>query len=231
MSFSHQVVMGLAKVLTRAVCRVDDAALARVPARGPLILVGNHINFLEVPLVYTHLLPRPLTGLVKAESFQGPLGFFFKLGNGIPVHRGEGDAAAFRKSLAALAAGQILAIAPEGTRTNDGRLRAGHPGVALLALRSGAPVQPIVYWGSEAFWPNLRRLKRTDFHIAVGPVLRVEAGAGPVTQAVRQAITDEIMIQLAALLPPAYRGVYAGRLGEPRRYLQPAAAGAETPGV
>lgn len=231
MSLTYRVVMGLAKTLTRAVCRVDGAALARVPERGPLILVGNHINFVEVPLVYTHLLPRPLTGLVKVESFQGPLAFFFKLGNGIPIHRGEGDAAAFRKSLAALEAGQILAIAPEGTRTGDGRLRAGHPGVALLALRSGAPIQPIAYWGSEAFWPNLRRLKRTDFHIAVGPLFRVDAGAGPVTHAVRQAITDEIMLQLAALLPPAYHGVYAGRLGEPQRYLKPVAAGAGTPGV
>lgn len=224
---TYTLVMGLAKALTRLTCHVDAAALSQVPARGPLILTGNHINFLEVPLVYTHLLPRQMTGLVKVESFQGPLAFFFKLADGIPVHRGEGDAAAFRKSLAALEAGRILAIAPEGTRTGNGQLRAGLPGVALLALRSGAPVQPIAYWGGEAFWPNLRRLRRTPFHVAVGPLWRVEA-AGPVTHAVRQAIADEIMLQIAALLPPAYHGVYAGRVGEPPCYLRPAAA---PPGV
>lgn len=218
----QRLVMGVIKAATRVVCRIDDRELARIPASGPLIVPANHINFLEVPVVYTHLLPRPLSGLVKAESFRGALALFFRLTDGIPLRRGEGDAAAFRKAMAVLKAGYILAIAPEGTRSGDGRLAQAHPGVALLALHSGSPIQPMAYWGGEAFWQNCRRLRRTDFHIAVDPRrYRVDLAGQPANQETRQAIADEIMIRVAVLLPERYRGVYAGRLGEEPRFLQP----------
>lgn len=227
-SATADVVMGLIRALTRSVCRIDDAALARVPARGPLIIAANHINFLEVPIIYTHLRPRPVTGLAKAESWHGPLAWFFQLAGAIPLRRGEGDAAAFRKALAALQQGYVLGIAPEGTRSYTGQLQRAHPGVTLLALHSGAPVMPAAYWGGEAFWDNLKRLRRTDFHIAIGPAYRVVVD-GPVNQSVRQAVADEIMIQIARLLPPAYHGVYADRIDEPPRFLRPWTDGGAMP--
>lgn len=217
----HDATMAVIKVLVRALCHVHGTELARVPRRGPLILVANHVNFLEVPVVYTHLLPRRMTGLAKAETWNTPLAFLFRLAGAIPLRRGVGDAAAFRQALAALERGDLLAIAPEGTRSGDGRLRPAQPGVALLALHSRAPVLPLAYWGGEAFWRNLRRLRRTHFHIAVGQPFQVAAGPGPATQATRQAIADEIMTEIAALLPAEYRGVYAGRVGTPPRHLRP----------
>ena len=218
--------MGLIKALTRAACRIDAAPLARVPAHGPLIVACNHVNFLEVPVIYTHLLPRSMTGLTKAESFNTPLAFFFHLTRAIPVRRGEGDTAAFRQALAALKAGDLLAVAPEGTRSGDGRLQAAHAGVAVLALHSGAPILPLAYWGHEAFWRNARRLRRTDFRIGVGEPWRVELGDERATAERRQTIADEIMGRVAALMPPAYRGVYAAEAERPPRYLRPATAAA-----
>jgi 1-acyl-sn-glycerol-3-phosphate acyltransferase len=198
------------KGLTRLLCRVDDEPLAVVPMHGPLILVCNHINFIDIPLIFTHLQPRPLTGLVKSETWDSPwLGPLFTLWGAIPLKRGEPDATAMRMGLRALQAEKIVAIAPEGTRSGDGQLRRAHPGVVTLALRSGAPILPLVYFGQESFHQNLRRMRRTDFHIAVGKPFKVEIPAGQATRAVRQAIADEIMCQLAALMPPPYRGVYA----------------------
>ena len=55
MTLIHRIVFSTIKGLLRLLCRVDDAQLARVPDRGPLIIVANHVNFLEVPLLYTHL--------------------------------------------------------------------------------------------------------------------------------------------------------------------------------
>ena len=107
-----------------------------------------------------------------------------------------------------LAAGYILGLAPEGTRSGDGRLQPGQPGVVLLALHSGAPVLPVVYYGGERLQHNLKRLRRTDFNIRVGRPFYLAAGGVRVTHAVRQQMTDEIMYQMAALLPPPYRGVY-----------------------
>jgi 1-acyl-sn-glycerol-3-phosphate acyltransferase len=208
------------KRVTRMLCRVDDGQLARIPAAGPLILVSNHINFIEVPLVYTHLLPRPVTGFAKAETWDNPaMAYLFNLWKAIPLRRGEADLAGLRLGLRALEAGQILAVAPEGTRSGDGRLKRGYPGIVMLALLSGAPVLPLAYYGSERFRSNLSRLRRTDFHILVGEQFTLLPQTARVSAQIRQKIADEIMYQLAALLPPAYRGEYADLSQASRDYL------------
>ena len=221
MKLTHRVVFSTIKALIRLLCRVDDAQLARVPDRGPLIMVANHVNFLEVPLVYTHLQPRPMTGFAKVEAWDNPfIGTLFSMGEAIPLYRGEADMAAFRQALKALEAGRILALAPEGTRSGHGRLQRGHPGVVFLALHSGALLLPLVYYGGERFWHNLTRLRRTDFHIVVGQPFYLDAGGAKVTQRVRQQMLDEVMYQMAALLPPAYRGVYSDLAAASETYLR-----------
>ena len=213
MTLGQNALAAAIKGLTGLLCRVDAAELERVPEQGPLILVGNHVNFLEVPVVYTRLRPRPMAVLVKAQSWAHPfLGLFFKIfggRNAIPLRIGEADRQALQRGMAALEAGQILVVAPEGTRSGDGRLQQGHPGVVSLALHCGAPILPIAYHGSERFWHNLLRLRRTDFIIRVGHPFYLEPGSVRVTREVRQQMADEIMYQMAALLPPAYRGAYA----------------------
>lgn len=226
MSLAFTLVNHSLRRLTRLLCRVDDADLAKVPRHGPLILVANHINFLEVPLVYSHLMPRPVTGFAKAETWDNPLmAWLFDLWGAIPIRRGEVDLEALRRALSALEAGKILAVAPEGTRSGDGRLRRGRPGVVLLALRSGAPLLPLAFFGGERFHGNLRQLRRTDFHIVVGEPFTLETNGVRLTRAVRQQMTDEIMYQLAALLPPAYRGWYADLSRATEQFLRFSAPG------
>jgi len=196
--------------LSRLLLRLDVEALARVPAAGPLILVANHINSLDVPVVFPRLLPRPVTGYAKIETWDNPIkAFLFSTWDAIPVRRGEADTRALRAGLEALQAGKIVAIAPEGTRSHDGRLRRGHAGMVMLALMSGAPLFPLVYYGHEQFHRRLRRLQRCSFHVRVGQPFRIEANGVKITRQIRQEIADEVMAQLAALLPPEYRGVYA----------------------
>jgi 1-acyl-sn-glycerol-3-phosphate acyltransferase len=221
MTLTYRVVTATIKGLARLLCRIDDAQMARVPDRGPLIMVANHINFLEVPILYTHMHPRLMTGFAKAEAWKNP--FFRFMGNlwgAIPLHRGETDMVAFRKALAALEEGYILPLAPEGTRSGDGRLQRGRSGVVLLALRSGLPILPMVYYGGEKFWHNIVRLRRTDFYIVVGQSFHLDPGKEKVTGQVRQQMTDEIMYQMAALLPPAYRGVYSDLAAATETYLR-----------
>ncbi len=210
-TLSYRAVTSSIKRLTRILCRIDATQLARVPERGPLIIVMNHVNFLEGPIVYTHLVPRPMTGFVKAENLEHPVFGPLLLGlwGGIPLRRGQADTSAFRQALEALKEGRIMAVAPEGTRSGHGRLQQGHPGIAFLALRSGAPVLPMVSHGGETFWDNLPRLRRTNFCISVGQSFHLDAAGVKVTRQVRQQMADEIMYQMAALLPPANRGVYS----------------------
>jgi len=209
------------KRVLRLLCRVDDAQLAHVPEQGPLIIVANHINFLEVPLLFTHLLPRPVTGFAKVETWDNPvLGPLFTRCGAIPIRRGLADTGAIRRALDVLESGGILAVAPEGTRSGHGRLQKGRSGVVYLALSSGAPLLPVVYHGGEVFWDNLPRLRRTSFHITVGRPFWLHDGGRRVDRWVRRQMVDEVMYQLAALLPPAYRGVYSDLSAASEAYLK-----------
>ena len=210
----------LVRVGTRLICRIDLVSLAKIPRRGPLILVTNHIGSLEVPLLFAHLQPRPVTGFAKIETWDNPImGWLFDLWGAIPIRRGEADMDALRKGFAALEQGYILAVAPEGTRSRHGRLLRAHPGVTMIALRSGATILPIAHWGAENFGQNIKRLKRTDFHVKVGQPFRLQVEE-KVTRQVRQQVADEIMFQIAALMPDEYRGEYHEKGNISLKYLR-----------
>ncbi len=206
---------------TNILCRIDKTDISKVPAHGPLILVTNHINSLEVPLLFAHLQPRRMIGLAKIETWDSKfMGWLFNLWNAIPIHRGILDLDAFRACLKVLKTGDILAIAPEGTRSYNGKLQSGQPGAALIALHSGVLILPIAHWGGEAFGTNLKRLKRTDFHFRVGKPFYLDSHDEKVNGKVRQVMADEIMAQIALLMPTEYRGNYVDCEPPPQKYLR-----------
>ena len=210
MSFVHDAITFVVRGLLKLACRIDATQLERVPHTGPLIIVVNHISSLEVPIIGAHMHPRRMVAFAKAETWENPLlGPLASLWGGIPLHRGEADAGAFRLGLEALANGQIVMIAPEGTRSGHGRLQRGLPGAVLLAIHSGAPLLPIAHYGGEKFRDNLRRLRRTDFHVVVGEPFMLSPGKRHVNREFRQELADALMYRIAALLPAAYQGVYA----------------------
>jgi 1-acyl-sn-glycerol-3-phosphate acyltransferase len=210
MNLAFTVVTTSIKSLTRILCNIDDSQLINVPEHGPLIIACNHVNFMDAPLVYTHLQPRKLTGFAKAETWQNPaIGLLFDLWGAIPVQRGQADTNAFRSGLEALRQGKILGIAPEGTRSGHGRLQRGLPGIVILAQHSEAPILPLVYYGGEKLLDNINRLKRTDFNIRVGKLFKLIFPEGKLDREVRKKMVDEIMYQMASLLPEEYRGHYS----------------------
>lgn len=209
-TFTEKVTNLVVKGITTALCRINAQQLLQVPTQGPLIIVTNHVNFLEAPIIYTRLTPRPVTGFAKTETWDNAfLGWLFDVWGIIPIRRGEPDKTALKRGLKALKDEYILTIAPEGTRSNDGQLLQGQPGVVMMALLSGAPLLPIAHYGHEGYKGDLRRLRRSKFHIVVGHPFTLTTSGKKATGEIRQRMTDEIMYQLAALLPPAYRGVYA----------------------
>ncbi len=217
-----RIVTPLVRAILSSVCRVERAELAKVPDKGPLIVVMNHINFLEVPLIFACLWPRSMAGLVKQETWDNPvLGALAELWEAIPIDRAGTDLQAMRRSLDALSEGRILLVAPEGTRSGHGRLQKGHGGVIQLAARSGAPLVPLAHWGGESFWDNLRKPRRTAFHIRVGEAFALDLEGQALGRSVRERATEEVMRRIAALLPEAYRGFYSGPPAGPERHIRP----------
>jgi 1-acyl-sn-glycerol-3-phosphate acyltransferase len=219
-TLSQRIVVGSLKGITSLICRIDDAELGGVPKQGPLIIYCNHVNILEIPIVYTHLQPRIVHGMMLAERWKIPiLRWMLDVTDTIPIHRGEADLLAIRQGLKALKKGEMIVILPEGTRSRDGKLQPAHPGVVLLALHSHAPLIPVAYYGAECYKENLRRLKRTDFHLRVGKAFHLDPHGATVTRPVREKMMDELMFQLAAVLPPEYRGHYADQAAATTQYI------------
>ena len=211
--WGHGVTRGI-KALLQVLCRINREGVDEVPQQGPLIVVMNHINFLEVPLIYTHLYPRPSSSLVKAETWENPvLGRLANLWSGIPLTRSATDFTALRTAEARLKVGQLLYVAPEGTRSYTGLLQRGNPGVVTLALKSGAPIVPVVHFGGESFWYNVKRLRRTPVTLRAGRPFRIKVPSGGGNRRLRQEIVDEVMKYMASLLPADYRGYYAAEVG------------------
>ncbi len=204
----------------RSVCHIQSPDFKQFPTKGPMILVGNHINFLEAPVLLPHLNNPVFTGIAKRETWNNPLfNFLFTLWGFIPIERGLVDREAFRQSLEALEQGKVLIMAPEGTRSRNGKLLQGKPGVAALAMKSGAPLTPVGCFGHEDFWGHLKRFQRAPFHVVVGKPFKLALPPDVPERDLRQPVTDEIMLKIAELLPPAYRGYYAFKEPPVYRYV------------
>jgi 1-acyl-sn-glycerol-3-phosphate acyltransferase len=123
------------------------------------------------------------------------------------VRRGEGDRAAQRFSLEALADGRPIAVFPEGTRSRDGRMRDFKDGAAYLALRSGAPVLPVGISGSQGMFPGRSRLPhRTRVTIRIGePISLSDGTSGRVDRDLLATATARLRAAVAELLPPEQR--------------------------
>jgi 1-acyl-sn-glycerol-3-phosphate acyltransferase len=135
-----------------------------LPPAGPAIIVINHQSDFDPPFIGVAF-PRPLRYMAKTELFdQAWFRWSIEHLGAFPIRRGEGDREALRRSLEILAAGQVLLMFPEGTRSTDGRVHEFLPGVGMIALRSGAPVIPAAMKGTDRIrgrgrLPNLSRVR------------------------------------------------------------------------
>jgi 1-acyl-sn-glycerol-3-phosphate acyltransferase len=182
--------------------------LENFPMEGPGIVMINHIAFVD-PLVVLGQLPRNVVTLAKEEVYQYPLiSIFPKLWDVVLVHRGRMDRGVIRHALKVLDAGEILLIAPEGTR--HPALTDPHEGLAYFADRSGVPVIPIAVTGTDGF-PTMKRArwKQPGAVVKIGKPFTYKKSGGRANGATLKQMTDDAMYKLADLLPEHLRGEYA----------------------
>lgn len=200
----------------RLTLKLDVQGQEHIPSSGPLIAACNHANFLD-PFMVDQYMGRPMYFFAKEEIKSMPLfGFLARYYMVIFVARGEADMNALKSALRVLREGYAIYVAPEGTRSKTGELQEGKIGAVIMATRTGANVVPCAIWGQKPFLSNLKRLKRTAVHIRFGPAFRFVGSVKPGKVEV-QAMTDEMMYRIAELMPPQWRGAYAGT-PSPYRY-------------
>jgi 1-acyl-sn-glycerol-3-phosphate acyltransferase len=217
----YWVVKAILGPFLRIVFRPWADGINNVPREGPAIIASNHLSFSDhffAPLP----LPRKVVFLAKAEYFTGrglkglvSKAFFSGVGQ-IPVDRSGGEASerALRTGLRVLAAGNLLGIYPEGTRTPDGRLYRGKTGVARQALEAKAPVIPCAMIGGFEFQPpgKIRPRLRIRPGVRFGKPLDFSRYYGlEQDRIVLRAMTDEIMYAIMKLSGQEYVDSYAQR--------------------
>jgi 1-acyl-sn-glycerol-3-phosphate acyltransferase len=206
--------------LLRAVWRPTVSGRDNVPRTGPVILASNHLSVID-SIVLPVVVPRQIYFLAKEEYFRrAPQRALMRALNQIPVNRSGGRASlmALDEAVPILRAGNALGIYPEGTRSVDGRLYRGRPGVAKLALDTGATIVPVGLLGTQELQPIGARLPK------IGPKIEVRIGVPldlspwhdrAVDSRVLREITAHLMGRIRELTGQEYVGRYARRRPEP----------------
>ena len=196
-----------------ALCKIEVEGLENVPRQGSASLMINHISYLD-PIVVTASIPfRYTISLSKIENFRIPVvGWFLRQWGHFPIHRGGYDRKALMQTIALLQSGQLVLMAPEGTR-HAGGLQPGKDGLAYVATKSDAVIVPTAICGAENWKSRMKRLRRAYAKVVFGKGFRfrTEGGKRIPRQALSQMIR-EAMYQLAATIPDEYahlRGHYA----------------------
>jgi 1-acyl-sn-glycerol-3-phosphate acyltransferase len=199
--------------LLRLLWRPRTEGLANIPAAGGAILAANHVSFLD-PLLLPLVVPRRRVMFLAKSRYidKRYLGWFLRGVGVIPVSPQEpgGVADAVSAGVAAVRAGHLVGIFPEGTRSPDGQLRRGKTGVARIALAAGVPVIPAAIIGTGRAFPRGARLPRPcPVRIRFGPPVTLTGprpaatpapgpAAVPDATAAREA-TDQVMAAIARL--------------------------------
>ena len=209
------------RLLFALLCKLDTSVFEQIPGKGPLVLVTNHSGNLEGPMLYVFMRPRTrvLSALGKRELWSSPLKFFMQLWGIIPLRRGGVDRKALARAGRLLDQGGVLGIAPEGTRSKTGTLAKAHAGAAMIAVQHGAPVIPVAQWGLLDVLRYWKRFKRCPIRVRVGRLCKPVA-TGEVDSAELRAIADELMTEVASMLPARMRGVYADLVDQPRIHIR-----------
>ncbi|RGE24188.1 1-acyl-sn-glycerol-3-phosphate acyltransferase [Leucobacter sp. wl10] len=187
--------------LLRLRFRPRIAGREHVPPAGPVLLVSNHLSGLDTILIPSFS-PRKVQFLAKASLFHSRLGgWFFRQIGAIPVHREASSAAqaALDAGREVLAAGNVFAVFPEGSRSRDGRLYRGRAGAAWMALETGAAVVPVGLVGTNRKLSDPETGRPDPVAVRFGPPVPLDDLAGMPAGRARREATERIMAAIQAL--------------------------------
>lgn len=206
----------LARFCLRLLTRLEVHGADNVPTSGSTLLCLNHLHWTD-PVIALAVIERPAMMFTAEKWERAPvLGALFRWTQRVIfVQRGEADRAALAEALRVLERGEMLGIAPEGTRSKTGALQQAHDGPAFLATRTGATLVPMTAVGQEQAERCWKRLRRPHIVVHVGEPFRFVGAPNKVRSRDLAPYTEEIMRQLVALLPAPYHGVYSALASSP----------------
>jgi len=201
----------LARVLLFLFARWRVKGRENIPSQGPLLIVVNHLNLADPPIIGVSV-NRRVFFLAKEELFRSRLsGYIVRNCGAFPVRRGGMNREAMRKSKQLLAQGMALIMFPEGRRSQKAQLESAFSGAALIAARNGVPILPIGIAGTEKIKGITWWLRRPQITVNIGSPFYLSPVRGKLTRVELTEFTHSIMGHIAELLPIEYRGDYGGQ--------------------
>jgi len=182
-----------------------------IPESGGVIIATNHMSRMDIPLLFTNPVRPEITALVanKYATFPG-INWIINTAGGIYLDRENADFQAFRNAINLIKSGVPMGIAPEGTRSKQGELLEGKPGMILLAMRTGVPIVPVGLAGTENAFRRLFTFRKPRMVARFGKPYQIPDIDRSRRDEQLQEVTTEIMCRIAALLPEKYWGFYRG---------------------
>lgn len=185
-----------------------------LPPRGQgMIIAINHLNWTDIHILGASLpLSHRPWWIAKIEMFLNPLvTWWLRQMQVIPIKRGKRDTAAMDASEEALRNGAVLIIFPEGHRSHGEGLLEGRAGAVRLAVRSACPIVPMAIWGTEAGLGGAAKRKPIRLKIGRPYYVNIPADAKIPNDRMSR-LTEDMMLQIAELLPAQYWGFYRERM-------------------
>jgi 1-acyl-sn-glycerol-3-phosphate acyltransferase len=181
-----------------------------IPDSGGVLIATNHMSRMDIPVLFTIPNRPEMTALVTTKYLKYPLiRWFIITAEGIWLDRDRADFGAFRAAISALEQGKALGIAPEGTRSKTGQMLEGKPGTALLAVLANVPIVPVAITGTIGAFKKTIALQRPHITARFGKVIPAPVLERGNRDEQLQTLTDEIMCQIALMMPENLRGYYA----------------------
>jgi 1-acyl-sn-glycerol-3-phosphate acyltransferase len=142
---------------------------------GPVLVASNHQSYLDPPLI-GNLYQDEMTYLARKTLFRGIGRWLYVKWNAIPVDQDRPDMASLKTIIRKLKEGHRVLVFPEGARTEDGNIGEAAPGIGLIAVKSGAPIQPVRISGArEALPRGSGRIRFARITVSVGPPIMLSA--------------------------------------------------------
>ena len=197
-SIAYLILVPLFKVLFRY--KIEGGE--NIPKEGPFILASNHASYLDPAMSALAAAPREVNFMAKASLFRFPVfGTFLRMMNSFPVNRDIIDRAAIITTIRLLSEGKPVVMYPEGTRVKGGKLGEALPGVAMLAVKTGAPIVPVGIIGTGDVLPVGAKFPRLKKLIArVGEPIRVESLVATERKAKEAELTGKMMAEIGKLV-------------------------------
>lgn len=210
-AWRRQIMRSFARIVFSAAFRVTYTNTDCVPDSGGAILLMNHISLLDPVLCIAAVQRRFVLPMSKVENLHHPIiGPLVKFYGGYTINRGEVDRKALINSIELAKSGQLILIAPEGTRQDNG-LTQPKDGMAYVATKANAIIVPAAISGAQHWVSELKQFKRASINVNFGRPFRFKtSGRARIPREELSEMSEQAMYQLAAAIQdPALRGVYA----------------------